>query len=467
VTDASSASLAALRDLPTMRKRLEAGGLTPPGAELAARHMAEAARELSGMKGVEAGARPVAFFVPGRIELVGKHVDYAGGRSLVTAVERGFSIVAVPVEGRAGGATRESGPEIRFLSSGPGRPAGRTHRTGDGRAPTGVGWRRYPDAVARRFVRDAHETGQPLAGHAALAFSSSLHPASGLSSSSAMVVALHLALAARYGMDPFERGNGPDADVARIALAARLASVERGDDEDPGVGTEGGSQDHAAILLSRPGQVTRLGYLPLRVEGRVALPDGWTLAVGVSGVRAAKAAGAREAYNRLSREAVEAAASWPGAEGGAPSMGSILAASPGRKPWGTEALRARFEQFRIECEEIVPGVFGAMKQEGAGESRTEEIGTLVACSQELAETVLRNQVPETVALARLARDAGASAASAFGAGFGGAVWALVRDRDAVEFLGAWRAAYVAAHPGLERASAFFLAPPGPGAFRVL
>src|SRR5947209_1278209 len=31
-----------------------------------------------------------AWFVPGRVEVLGKHTDYAGGRSLVCATERGF-----------------------------------------------------------------------------------------------------------------------------------------------------------------------------------------------------------------------------------------------------------------------------------------------------------------------------------------------------------------------------------------
>eukprot|EP00971_Amphidinium_carterae_P316172 6284625-Amphidinium_carterae.1 len=37
-----------------------------------------------------------AFWVPGRIEVAGKHTDYAGGRSLLSAVNRGFAVVAVP-----------------------------------------------------------------------------------------------------------------------------------------------------------------------------------------------------------------------------------------------------------------------------------------------------------------------------------------------------------------------------------
>jgi len=59
------------------------------------------------------------------------------------------------------------------------------------------------------------------------------------------------------------------------------------------------------------------------------------------------------------------------------------------------------------------------------------LGGLVDRSQELTTTHLRNQVPETIFLAKAAREEGAIAASAFGAGFGGSVWALVPKEGAV------------------------------------
>jgi len=37
-----------------------------------------------------------SLWVPGRIEVLGKHTDYAGGRSLVCALERGFCVVVAP-----------------------------------------------------------------------------------------------------------------------------------------------------------------------------------------------------------------------------------------------------------------------------------------------------------------------------------------------------------------------------------
>ena len=81
-------------------------------------------------------------------------------------------------------------------------------------------------------------------------------------------------------------------------------------------------------------------------------------------------------------------------------------------------------------------------------------------SQKMAERLLRNQVPETVALARLARERGAAASSAFGAGFGGAVWALVEAAKAEAFLEGWAAAYRAAFPARAPHAEFFLTRPG-------
>ena len=62
----------------------------------------------------------------------------------------------------------------------------------------------------------------------------------------------------------------------------------------------------------------------------------------------------------------------------------------------------------------------------------------------MAEEALENQVPQTVWLATRALALGAAGATAFGAGFGGAVWALVTSRsDADEFAKAWTTSYAA------------------------
>ena len=85
-------------------------------------------------------------------------------------------------------------------------------------------------------------------------------------------------------------------------------------------------------------------------------------------------------------------------------------------------------------------------------------GTAVAESQMLSHTHLRNQVPETIALVDLAIVHGAHAASAFGSGFGGAVWALVPAADRQTFCTAWLAAYQRRFPGRTNAQVLHVEP---------
>jgi galactokinase len=77
-------------------------------------------------------------------------------------------------------------------------------------------------------------------------------------------------------------------------------------------------------------------------------------------------------------------------------------------------------------------------------------------SQRAAEALLGNQTAETVALVRLALDNGACTASAFGAGFGGSVWALVSEDRAARFVDAWRSFYLNQHEALRAQAEFFI-----------
>jgi galactokinase len=119
------------------------------------------------------------------------------------------------------------------------------------------------------------------------------------------------------------------------------------------------------------------------------------------------------------------------------------------------------EQFLTESDRIIPEVASAIR---AG--KLDEMGRLVDLSQKNSEKLLLNQVPETVALCKLARELGAVGASAFGAGFGGAVWALVPEGSAGEFVKQWRENYVAAFPGRKDGANFIVTRPGPAARRV-
>ena len=92
-----------------------------------------------------------------------------------------------------------------------------------------------------------------------------------------------------------------------------------------------------------------------------------------------------------------------------------------------------------------------------------KLGTLAKQSHALTVSHLKNTVDETEWLPAAACRLGAIAASAFGAGFGGSCWAMVKEGEAAELSDSWRAAYVEAFPDRESAATFFVMAPGPGA----
>jgi len=126
---------------------------------------------------------------------------------------------------------------------------------------------------------------------------------------------------------------------------------------------------------------------------------------------------------------------------------------------GREGLWNRFAQFDRECGVVIPGAMEALRNE-----QWDSFGRYVEESQRMADVWLGNQVPETNDLAHLAREAGAFGASAFGAGFGGAVWALVQTDDAERFMGDWMTAYSQRHPSRMTGARFFTETPSQGVF---
>jgi len=409
------------------------------------------------------GAAPaLALFVPGRIEVLGKHTDYAGGRSLLCTVERGFCLVAAPrADARVRAIDAAAAEEVSFeLDAGLAVPEGT--------------WGGYPMTVARRLARNfpAARTG------ADIGFASDLPPAAGMSSSSALLTAVFLALAAVNGLeshDAYRRELHTPED-----LAGYLGTIENGQsygtlDGDRGVGTFGGSEDHTSMLCCRPGQLSQYSFCPVRHERTVPLPGALSFVIGVSGVVAEKSGAARDRYNRLALAAQAILDLWRAASGRSDvTLAAAAASSPDAPDWirrvlarsadarfDAETLLARFNQFMLESIQIVPAVGDAL---AAGD--VDAVGPLVDRSQRGAEEWLGNQVPETAALARLAREEGALAASAFGAGFGGSVWAIVRSEEAEGFRRLWEARYREGFPGRAARMRFFVTRPGPPACRL-
>lgn len=73
---------------------LEAHGVSKEVSTAKATLFAEAAQLLQD-NGVDGSCAAHAFFIPGRVEVLGKHTDYAGGRSLIMAISKAFCVLTV------------------------------------------------------------------------------------------------------------------------------------------------------------------------------------------------------------------------------------------------------------------------------------------------------------------------------------------------------------------------------------
>nr|MCU0627261.1 hypothetical protein [Gemmatimonadaceae bacterium] len=184
---------------------------------------------------------------------------------------------------------------------------------------------------------------------------------------------------------------------------------------------------------------------------------------------------ARDRYNRVSRTITHLLDAWNRTTGRHdPSFGAALGSGPEARglmqsiarraatpEFHAALLETRILQFMAESYEHVPRAAEALV---AGDLHA--FAVQVARSQAWAERALGNQVPETITLVQLALAEGAVAASAFGAGFGGSVWAMVPQADVTPFMERWRAGYVAAFPMHGARSHFFATRPGTPAFEL-
>ena len=386
-------------------------------------------------------------FIPGRIEILGKHTDYCGGRSIVCAIDRGFH---VEIETRSDLLllleNRDSSEKISIDLNDP------TEQPGH--------WVNYAIEVGRRLTRNFAD--RQLNG-ATIRFQSDLPKAAGLSSSSALIIMVFAALESvneLRGTAVFRRNILSDLELAEYLGCIENGQSFRGLAGSSGVGTFGGSQDHAAILLGRSGGLSRFSFSPLTHVSDFAFPGEFAFVVASSGVAAEKTRATRERYNRVSRMVSEITESIGNGrtlaqtidETGIDELRSLI--RNGRFSFPTGELLDRVEQFRVENFEIIPAVSELLT---AGE--IDKIGDLIDLSQQNAERFLGNQIEETVFLQRDAKEIGAIAASAFGAGFGGSVYAIVRSSDAGNFRSEWRRRYAENFPRHRESSEFFITRP--------
>jgi galactokinase len=354
---------------------------------------AEAFREAFG------GPDPIHFSrAPGRVNLIGEHTDYNGLPVLPMALRREVRVLFRP---------REDGV-VRIGNRNPEFPL-RSFGLSEEIHPDPAGdWGNYLKAPCQALTRLLG----PLHGLDGLV-TSTLPVASGLSSSSALVIAVARALL-----------HVNDAELPTLELAEEMARAERY------TGTQGGGMDQAISLGARDGHASRVEFGPLRIYDSPVPPD-WRFVVAHTLVRAEKSGPAQEAYNRRNQECQEALRRIRLALSESGMAGAETLSYP--ELMARLSLRDLLELGRVHLAGAVLGRFRHVVTETLRVYRSEEamrqedllaFGILMDASHESLRTDYEVSSPELDRLVALAREGGAAGARLTGAGFGGCVVAL-------------------------------------------
>lgn len=233
-------------------------------------------------------SRTAVFRSPGRINLLGRHIDHQGGSVNVLAINREIILAAAP----------RTDDLVRLVNVDGAQFAEHHFRLSDLVASVDwEDWHRVIDGPRLHRLLDRARGDwvnytkasilrlQELFRHRRLrgfdaVVGGEIPMGAGLSSSSALVVA------------------AAEATIAfnQLPVSARRLVSLCGEGEWF-VGTRGGAADHAAIKLSRRGYVTRVGFFPFRLEAAAPFLPDHDLVVCNSGVYAGKSAQARHRFN--------------------------------------------------------------------------------------------------------------------------------------------------------------------------
>jgi galactokinase len=364
-------------------------------------HRAEFQRRFGG------GEPPRLWFAPGRVNLMGAHLDYNGGPVMPTAIDRGtFFALRRRADGRVRLASTLEPGELELE---PGvLPSGAARR-----------WWDYPVGVLRETDLRARQRGLRLGGFDLL-FGGNLPVGAGLSSSASICVGTALVLSETWGLEL------PRLELVQLALAA-----ERGF-----VGVQCGIMDPYAVGLARAGSLL---WLDCKDSSNTWMPldtQRCTIAVADTLVRRELA---QSAFNERVRQCAQAFAALAPGQPGASCLRDIRLET-------LEAGRARLEPVLARrAEHVVREVartFAArdalLRGDLAGFGA--EMTRAHASLRELFEV----SVPELDTLVDAAAACeGVLGARLTGAGFGGCVVVLLRRGAEPELLGRMQRAYQA------------------------
>ncbi len=353
--------------------------------------------------------------VPGRVNLIGEHIDYHNLPVLPMAIQRRISIDFEPRHDRT-------------IQSESWDYAPRSFSIDDGEPFCAGDWGNYVKAAVqlleRRWTLDRGMNA---------AVTSNLPLAAGLSSSSALMTGMALALLCVNGIHP--------------TLDELMELLPEGEQF---VGTRGGGMDHAAVLASQAGCALLVHFAPFAFEP-INIPPDWTFIVAHSLTVAHKSGPVRAEYNSRRTAGLNALAKL-----NLPSYRSALDSDPDLSGLATDERNA-FIHVTSEAKRVAHAVAALRK------NQIEEFGEVLSASHASLRDRLRVSNPALNDLVNSALDAGALGARLTGAGFGGCAIILCATSKLQNVLAGLMAGFYARYPEFDPQNHLIVAEPSAGA----
>ncbi len=319
-------------------------------------------------------------YAPGRIEVLGNHLDYNGGNVLGAAIDRGMTVaIARRTDVQARVFSESLGEDVTVSLPGLQPLTGRHS------------WANYPLGVHATMERDTFAVTRGFD----LFVSSTLPAGAGMGSSAAFAVATAYALAALHGLE---------LDRKRMVQICHRAETDF-------VGMPCGILDQAVSVFGAPNQLVRINCLT-QAFNRIALPSGCHLWIIDSNKKHALV---NSAYSQRRRECEEAFA----------ILGSAIPSAICLAQVTPEQVRAHDNLLTDVQSKRALHVAGenlrvSQAVEALHHGNLESLGQLLSASHRSSQTLFENSCPEQDYLVdQLISQDGVFGARLSGGGFGG------------------------------------------------
>jgi galactokinase len=356
----------------------------------------------------ETFGRPPALVVraPGRVNILGEHVDYNDGLVLPAAIDRAVYIVAAPLQDdRVSLLAVDLGKEVEF------HLANLPEKT-DSQGQPLPGWARYPAGVAWAL----EQSGLPTSGIQAL-YSSDIPIGAGLSSSAAVEVGFATLWQAISGWreDPLK--------LAQISQRA----------ENVYVGVSCGLMDQFASACGVEGHALCFDTRSLEWE-LAPLPEGIALVIADSGVRRSLTHSGYNDRRAACEHAVEILRQY------LPNIRALrdvqVTEFAALSPYLPEIPRKRAEHVVKEIHRVGSALNAMRRQD------KQALGAIMYSGHNSLRYLYEVSTPELDRLVEISRSLpGCIGARLTGAGFGGCTINLVESDQAQDFIAGLRAEY--------------------------